>query len=112
MALVGGKIQIRTIYHLQKLDKKISDKEFEIMMHDAKDNLKKRENLTNYLMSVWINDEKQNEYYDTIQLFLSGEEKKAQNRFDKQVKKYQLDTIWRESILAAVRWQLNELERV
>ena len=97
------------VHFFDKLDKKISDEEFEIMMHDAKDSLKKRENLTNYLVSVWINDEKQNEYYDTIQLFLSGEEKNAQNRFDKQVKKYQLDTIWRESILTAVRWQLNEL---
>lgn len=100
---------VEQVYFFDKLDKKISNEEFEIMMQDAKDSLKKKECLTDYLVSVWINEEKQNEYYSIIQLFLSGEDKRAQNEFSERIKKYRLDKIWRESILVAVRWKLNEL---
>lgn len=82
---------------------------FETELCSASTDLDKKEIIIKYLLSIWINQEKENEYYGIVQEFLSGDEIFAQMRFQKQRHIEGMERIWRESILQAVKYRLHEL---
>lgn len=82
---------------------------FETELSSASTDLDKKEIIIKYLLSIWIHQEKENEYYGIVQEFLSGDEIFAQMRFQKQRHIEGIEKIWRESILYAVKYRLHEL---
>ena len=68
----------------------------------------KIELLTRYLISAWINEEK-DELYDVFKLYIDGDETVALNKLQTLVSSYNIEKIWMDGILSRTKYQLYEL---
>ncbi len=73
-----------------------------------KTSFEKRDLLIDYLLSVWINGEK-NQYFDILNGFIYDDEKTAIEKLLYLTNSFGIDRMWASSALNATRYKLHEL---